>query len=348
MTMTSVRWWWRLIPWIGAFVGLVVLAVVLRGFDLNRFRAIVADAGVFPILMVPVVVIVEQVVRGWKWRQLLWPLRAASTLYLFGAVMAGYLLALLVPFGFGTIARSWLVARREELKLATVLATVALDRLTDGIVFVCLVPIALFLAAFSDPGGVRSGLIWGGIGSAALFALLIVGLVLYRKQASNPAAWLTRMVTRLPARLATPLRGLAGSFAEGIDWPREAWRGGGVIVASVVMKLLASTQFFWAGLAFGVRLQLGEYVFLMVLLGFLVILGHFARIAGGFTIAAVFGLGLFGVHEEEALAMTLIVQASNLLSVAGIGALALWLQGVTLADARAEAEARKNTHLNKL
>jgi len=80
----------------------------------------------------------------------------------------------------------------------------------------------------------------------------------------------------------------------------------------------------------------------MIFLGFLVIIGHFARIAGGFIIGAVFALGLLGVPQEEALAMSLIVQASNLLSVAGIGAFTLWLQGIALADARAGARGAVN------
>src|SRR5262249_28915576 len=122
------------------------------------------------------------------------------------------------------------------------------------------------------------------------------------------------------------LRRIASSFAEGIIWPSEMWRGAAIILASVVMKLIATTQFVGAGLAFGIRLDPAEYLFLMVFLGFLVIVGHFARIAGGFMIGAVFALGLLGVPQEEALAMSLIVQASNLLSVAGIGAITLWLR----------------------
>ena len=46
--------------------------------------------------------------------------------------------------------------------------------------------------------------------------------------------------------------------------------------------------------------------------------------------------------QEEALAMSLIVQMSSVLSVAGVGALALWLQGVALADMRADAEGAVN------
>jgi len=106
------------------------------------------------------------------------------------------------------------------------------------------------------------------------------------------------------------------------------------------MKLLAALQFVGAGLAFGLLLHPAEYLFLMIFLGFLVIIGHFARIACGFIIGAVFALGLLGVPQEEALAM--IVQASNLLSVAGIGAFTLWLQGIALADARAGARGAVN------
>lgn len=325
----------RWLPWLGALVGVAALVWVLRGFDPHRFRTIAADADFRFILMVPAVIIVEQLVRGWKWRQLLWPLRPIASIYLFGAVMAGYLLAILVPFGFGTVARSWLVARRKDLKLSAVLATVALDRLTDGIVFACLVPVAVLSVAFPDPGGVRAALIWGGAASFVLFVGLLVGLAIWRRQASNPAAWLTRLVGRCPSRLAAPLRRLAASFAEGITWPHEPWRGGAIALASVLIKLFAATQFLGAGLAFGIRLHPAEYLFLMVFLGFLVIIGHFARVAGGFTVGAIFALGLLGVPEEEALAMSLVVQASNLLSVATIGAFALWLQGVALADVRA-------------
>ena len=72
----------------------------------------------------------------------------------------------------------------------------------------------------------------------------------------------------------------------------------------------------------------------MVFLGFVHIVGAFAKIPGSFLIGAIFALGLFDVGEEKALAMVLVVQAASLLTVASIGALALWRQGVVLADLR--------------
>lgn len=327
------------LPWFGGLLGIAALAWVLRGFDLDRFLAILVGADAWLVALVPLSIMAEQLVRAWKWRQLLHPLRSIGAFYLFGTVMAGYLLAVLIPFGFGTVARSWLVARRENLKLPSVLATVAMDRLTDGIVFACLVPLALLSVVFSDPsGGIRTGLAWGAFGSLILFSFALFLLVGCRRGALLPDGWLSRLLRRLPARFAEPACRLATAFAEGIAWPREAWRGIGVLGATLLMKLLSATNFLWAGLAVGVTLDPGQYLFLIVFLGFLIILGHFARVAGSFIIGGVVALGLFGIEEEQALAMVLIVEASNLLSIAAVGSLSLWWQGLELSQLRRTVE----------
>ena len=111
--------------------------------------------------------------------------------------------------------------------------------------------------------------------------------------------------------------------------------------ASVAIKMIAMTHFLWAGLAFGVVLRPADYVFLVVFLGFLIILTRFARIPGGFFFGAIFALDLLDVGEEPSLAMVLAVQMSSLLTVAGIGAFALWRQGITLSTlllAKGEAD----------
>lgn len=326
----------RWLPWMGALIGVVTLAWVLRRFDFDRFLTTLAGAQWHFLVVMLLAIAGEQLVRAWKWRQLLHPLRSVHTMRLFGAIMAGYLIALLVPFGMGTVARSWLVARRENLKLSAVLATVALDRLTDGVVFACLVPIALLSVVFPDPtGGIHSGLIWAGAGSLVMFVLLLFALAAYRHGALDAESRLMRLVDRLPARMAVPLRRVAASFAEGITWPRPAWRGAGVVLASLLIKIITATHFLWAGLAFGVVLQPAQYLFLIVFLGFLLVLGYFIRLAGTFLIGAVFVLGGFGVPEEQAFAMALVVQTGTLLSIGVIGALAMWQQGIALAEVRA-------------
>jgi len=103
----------RWLPWLGAFIGTVALVWVLRGFDIDRFAATLADAEWRYLPMLVLAIAAEQLVRAWKWRQLLQPLRAIGTVRLFGAIMAGYLIAFLLPFGMGTVARCAASRRRS-------------------------------------------------------------------------------------------------------------------------------------------------------------------------------------------------------------------------------------------
>lgn len=325
----------RWLPWAGALIGLASLAWVLRRFDLNRFLTTLAGADLFYLALVPAGQALEQLVRAWKWRQILSPLKLIGTLRLFGAVMAGYLIASLIPFGFGTIARSWIIARSDQLKLPAVLATVALDRITDGVVFACLVPVALFAVAFADPtGDIRTGLVWSGAGSLVFFVLVGCALWAYKRGMLSQRGRVTQLIERWPARLSQPVLRLAMSFSDGIVWPNDRWRGFAIMLASLAIKLLAASHFLWAGLAFGVVLAPAQYVFILVFLGFLIILGHFARVAGSFIIGGIFALGLMDVPNEQALAMVLVVEAANLLLVAGLGALSMAWQGIDLRELR--------------
>ncbi|MBI3452485.1 MAG: flippase-like domain-containing protein [Rhodospirillales bacterium] len=299
--------------------------------DFQHFGEALDEAQTEYLVLIPVVISLEQLVRAWKWRQILYSLRPVGTFRLFGAIMAGYLGNLLIPFGVSPILRSWLVARLEGMKMTAVLATVAIDRLIDGVAFVAISAPVLALAVFPDPSGqLRLGLVVGAVGSLTLFAALLWLLLRHKSGMVGAMGWSQRMILRLPPRLAGRARHLLASFAEGIVWPAAWWRRTAVLLASFAIKLIAATHFLWAGLAFGIVLQPLDYLFLIVFLGFLVIVTHFVRLAGGFIISAIFALGLFGVDGERALAMALAVQLGNFLSVAAIGAVSLWAQGVAL------------------
>ncbi len=334
--------WWSIV---GALAGLLVLAWGFSRVEYDRIFEVLNQTNTVYVLMLPFVIAAEQLVRAWKWRQLLFAIRPIGTLRLFGAIMAGYFANILFPFGISPIARSWLIARLEDLKMSTVLATAAIDRLVDGLVFTGFVAVVVAFAIFPDPASnIRRGLIVGGAGSFVLFTLLLFGLSRFKHRVARPDTWITRLIGRLPARLVGPVQKLVPSFAQGVVWPQEAWRGLGIVMASIVIKLIAVSHFLLAGLAFRLVLHPLDYVFLVVFLGFLIILSRLARIPGGFFVGAIFALDLLGVPKEEALSMVLLVQVSSLLAIVSIGAFALWQSGIALDELRfAKADAVKGS-----
>lgn len=332
--------------WVGVVAGALLLAWVLRGLDPRRLAQVLASAEIWPLLVLPAVVAVEQALRAFKWRQMLQPMRLVGVWRLFGAIMAGYFANLVTPVRVSPLVRAWLIARLEALSTSTVLATVALDRLIDGFVFLVFAALAVVLARFPDgDGSIRAMLTWGAGSSFVLLAALLTALVWLarrHREGAVPAA-LSVVARPLPARWRDPLRGAAHRFLDGVVWPAEWWRGALIVATSVAIKIVALSYFVWAGLAFDVMLAPEDYLFLMVFLGFLIILAGTLRIVGGFTAGAVFVLQGFGVDPERALAMALAVQGASMLTVVAIGMAALWLQGLSpMAVARAGAEAARS------
>lgn len=325
------RWWTAA----AGISGLLLLGWVFVRVDYQQMRFVLREADSLYLALVPLAIGLELLVRAWKWRQLLFEMRSVGTLRLFGALMAGYFANLLVPIGISPIVRAWLIARLESLKVSAMLATVAIDRFIDGVVFVAFVALALIF--FSFPGSasnIRTGLAAGALVNLIVFSGLLFALARYKKSARNRRGRVNVWLARLPERFSGPAERVATSFAEGVVWPHEFWRGAAIIVASFAIKLIAASHFLFAGLAFNVLLYPADYIFLLVFLGFLIILARIARIPGSFLLGAVFALDLLGVPREPALAMTLLVYFSTTLVVALIGGLALLRSGVTLAELR--------------
>lgn len=335
------RWWAAG----GAIAGLLLLAWALRNFDPWRFADIVAGATVWPLLILPLAIIAEQLLRALKWRQFIYSLRAVGIGRLFGALMAGYFANMVAPVRISPLVRAWLVARLEGLSTSTLLATIVLERLIDGLIFVGFAGLALLVVRFPDPeSNIIQGVAWGTGGSLIAFAALIGVLVALRREKGRSllAGLVTRLCARLPERWRHRGVDLADLFVDGVIWPRAPWRGGVIIASAVVIKIIAISHFLWVGLAFGVVLGWADYLFIMVFLSFLVILAGTLRIIGGVAAGAVFVLQGFGIDVETALAMALLVQAASILTVAGCGALALWLQGVSLSTVLAAGKDQNN------
>ena len=320
---------------LAAFISIGVIYLVFRNLDIERLTRVLLKAEGIWIVALAFSIPLEQILRGWKWRQILYDIRPVGIIRLFGAVMVGYFANIIVPVGVSPFVRAWLVARLEGLKIATVLLTTAIERFVDGIVFAILVGILIAFATLpASEGNLRLGMITAGGGSFLLFSGLFVILFAFKKHLFDTTSLIGRSVARLELAYESKLSGLGSNLAHGITWPKSYWRGAGVILASIGMKLISITHFLWAGLAFGVVLAPFEYLFIMVFSGFALIISRFIRLPGGGVIGAAFALKLLGVADEDTLTMVLLVHTASLSLTAGIGIIALWKSGLTVMTLR--------------
>ncbi len=335
-----IRW---VLPVLGAILAGFVLFRLYRDLDPVEFRNAISDSEPAWLVVLAASILLEQLIRGWKWRQILFDLKPISSLRLFGAVLAGYGVTVLIPIGISPLVRSWLVARLEGVRMASVLMTTAIERFLDGIVFALFAGLVAFAGQIpAIDGDVQTGLVVAGSLNLILFTGLLYMLFVGRSPLGRDEARLSRWIDRLADKFGGRLDGLRSAIRDGIIWPRDRSRQIGAVVASIAMKIIAATNFMWAGFAVGVVLSAADYLFLMVFAGFSLVLARFIRVPGGFIIGSGFALKLLGVPNEQALAMILFVHFVSIILMVGFGLLFLWRSGIDIRSIRVDNAGERN------
>jgi uncharacterized membrane protein YbhN (UPF0104 family) len=339
--------WRLLIRWALPVFGIMLSAIFLfqlyRDLDFTEFLNAVSASEPAWLIVLAATILLEQLTRGWKWRQILFDLKPVSSFRLFGAILAGYGVTIVIPLGVSPLVRSWLIARLEGLRMAGVLATAAVERFLDGIVFALFAGLVALSGNIPDAAGdVQTGLAVAGGLNLMLFSGLLYVLFIGRSPLGRDEARLSRWIDRLADKFGGRLDGLRSAIRDGIIWPRDRSRQIGAVVASIAMKIIAATNFLWAGFAVGVVLSAVDYLFLMVFAGFSLVLARFIRVPGGFIIGSGFALKLLGVPNEQALAMILFVHFVSIILMVGFGLLFLWRSGIDIRAMRVDNTGERN------
>ena len=323
---------------IGAGIGIVLLFLLYGDLDLDRLLDALASARPVWLAVLAAAILGEQLLRAWKWRQILFDRKPVTVRRLFGAIMAGYAAGALVPLGISPLVRSWLVARLEGLSVACVLVTAMIERFVDGVVFA----LFAFAAASVAPAAVAG--LGRGLAMAGGINLVIFGGILwllFRSRATLgwDASWPSRALDAIASRGGKPLAELRAGLREGIVWPRAALRQIGIVALSAAMKFAAASHLIWAGLALGIGLSLMDGILVMVIAGIAMILGRLIRVPGGFVIGAGFALNSIGTPDAAALAMILLVNVFSIVLTLTVGFGYLSRTGLDL-----RAAARETAH----
>jgi hypothetical protein len=331
------RW---LPPVLGGAVALALIFWLYRDLDLGRFVEGLRRAHPGWIGMLALTILLEQLVNGWKWRQILHDVKPVRTMRLTGALLAGYGANVLVPLGISPLVRSWLIARMEDLKMGTVLTTTVIARFIDGVIFALFAGlVAMAGGAPQIAGNLELGLAVAGALNFALFGALLWAMFRFRALFAREGPLICRLFDWVAKWFRANGAALRGSLCEGVVWPRSPRRRLKVLVGAVAAKLVSATHYLWAGLAVGVVLAPFDYLFLMVFAGFSLVLSRFVRVPGGFVIGSALAFDLLGVPQEQALLMILFNWMLSIILVVGFGLIVLWQSGIDIRRARVEAEA---------
>ena len=297
--------------------GCLLLWLALRRLDLSRLGELVRDARLWPLAAALVVDVLCVATKAAKWNVVLRPVGRAGLLGLQASFYAAGAAAMMLPFRLDEFVRAYVAHRITKLPGASLLGSMALERLLDFLALLTslvalalVVPFPRWLATAPRVVVVISLVLVCGL----------VGLQLLAPRAPGPGR-----VGRLLRGLATGSGALRRPplLAAGFGLAAAEWLGNIAVVALVLKACGVALP--WHGVLLLTVLSMVSYALPLAPAGI-----------GVFEVATRLALPeLYGVEPEAAVGVALMVHGLLLLPMAAVGIPVIVVGGVRLREVRA-------------
>jgi uncharacterized protein (TIRG00374 family) len=199
--------------WLGTAVTLGFLVLFLWKLDFGQTGKQLQGANYVYFLPAVLVYFSSLGLRCVRWRFLLMHLKPVSVAGLYPVVAIGYMANNLLPVRLGELVRSHFLGNKEKLSKASVLSTIGVERVLDGLTLLLFAGVVWpFLPRTGVLGadGADLGAAWM-VGSIAVGAVFLAAFVMLFLVASNPGFG-ARLAHILPLAFPRSLREKVGGL----------------------------------------------------------------------------------------------------------------------------------------
>ena len=311
--------------WLGLGVSVLLLLVLVYQVDLAEMREALADANYLYVIPAIGLYFIAVYFRAVRWRYLLSPLRLIPTTRLYPVVVIGYMANNLLPVRLGELVRSYYLARREPVNASSALATVAVERVYDGMTLLAWAAVAgpaLLLLGQFDEASDTSRTTWIVV-AAATAVIFIVALVMLTVLSSlDKDHRFFELCTRIvPTRFRPKAQELVRTFAQGLSILNSPRKHLGLFLLSLPVWGLEASMYFLIAYSFGIDDHFGSVGVLVLVVVLLTATSNLATSVP----SSIGGIGPFEVVAQQTL-IALGVGGSLGAAYAGfLHLVALWL-----------------------
>ena len=308
------------------FVGGLFLWLAFRGEDWSRIQSQLQSVSYMGVLAYMLLFAVAHALRIVRWGILVRALGQVPYGRIFAIGAVGYMAIMVLPFRLGEFVRPYLIKGEKGVTASGAMATVVVERIIDGLIFVGL--FFVFLSLLPNSGNpavdaVHYGAYAAGVVFVSALVVLIAGY--YWRSFTLSAAQL--FLKPFPDALSIKVLGILEAFLDGLIVLPDLRRLGGFLLL---------TSVYWGALGVGMMVMseavgisdlswLGAFALLTVLtVGIMVPAGP--GFTGTFELALKAGFALLVVSAESMLLISvyaIVLHVAQLFVQVGFGVVCL-------------------------
>ncbi|MBA3522077.1 MAG: flippase-like domain-containing protein [Gemmatimonadales bacterium] len=325
----------RLAALLGIALSFGLLYWALRGVHLGEIARHIREAQPLPMAAAVFVATLTFPLRLLRWRLLLraedgGPLPRAP---LWHAIAIGFMANNVLPFRAGELVRTFTATRLSGARFSSVISSIAVERIFDGLTVVGLLAVALL--ASDLPDGVTVGKVSVARVAQVTGAMAVAALVGAILVVAFPVA-AERLVRRvLPSgRLTDRVVALIEGVRHGLAVLRSPARLAGVMGWSLVLWLTNAWAFHIGFQAFSIPVDFAGALLLQGILIFGISVQLTPGFVGQFEAAIVAALALYGISNDLASSYAIAFHGLTFIPIVLLGAWSLARTPIALSDLR--------------
>ncbi len=318
----------HLSTFIGIIIALVAAYVAVKDVDMSELFTVLWSAHYGYVLPALLFTAAGYFARAWRWQVLLAPAKPVAFRVVLPVLVLGFAWNVAIPLRVGELVRVQLLGQRERISRSTVLATVVVERVLDGVAVMALLALVAWLQPALPTWALdfsRAALLIFGIAFVGLVILLI----------SEPFAMRLLAITLrvMPHALAMRLDLLARAFMQGFHGLRSPFLLLQVLLSTSVVWLIEAASYAVLFPSFTLTFDMPTFISAASFYTVALNLATLVPTPGGGGTTELIGqqaLSIFGIVPSLALSFTVIAHIIQLVVILTLGAWALWREGLNV------------------
>jgi uncharacterized protein (TIRG00374 family) len=287
--------------------------------------------------------LVQQLMRTWRWKPLLEPLKQTGFRNRLLAIFIGFAANCLLPARLGEFIRANYLGKSERISGSAVFGTVVVERLFDGLTLLLVLLVAVLCTSFPDFLMKHVNSLRGaGLSVLAAYLLIIVFLVGFKVRAHAFLNLLDRILFFLPERFRFRIIEMVRNFSMGIVLLKSADRWIQVILYSFTVWFIGLCQIYFVSRSIDLQLSFMTTFMIMSMASFGVMIPSAPGFIGTFHLSVQFGYLFFGVGKEEGLSAAILLHAAFFVPTVILGMISFMMLHVSLDDLSGEEKEKRS------
>jgi glycosyltransferase 2 family protein len=308
----------------------VVFSILLGGFFLwlalknVSFREVAGQIKAIDWAYLPLAFMIgllSHLFRALRWQVILGDIKKISFLKLFGINSVGFLFIHIIPFRIGEFAKPYLLKRDEGVRMSTGLATVAIERVFDGLILVLILVFGIAFANFKTETVPYVGMSINYLTAAGalIFGVMLLFLIILVYKEAFAVKVITRILSIFPKRIRERGIQITQTFVLGLSSLPSLKKNILITFHSIIIWLCAVLIMFLSFQAMNIDISWEASFVALGIVSLGIMLPAPPGFIGNFQLFCQGALGLYGISATTGLSYSIIVHAINIAGVFLLG-----------------------------